>query len=123
MAISYLKNQSNGSVVVHADATGSIVLVGNSTVSNVASPGEYVIGTTVRQVWAGSVSPNIWTVTKGNTTVNSVIGVWDSTGWYDYAGNGAAINIAEDGTNLYFTLSGGTGYIMIDLKKIVGPGV
>jgi hypothetical protein len=121
MAINYVKNQPNGSVIIHADATGSVILTGNSTVSNVALAGEYVIGSTIRQVWAGSVSPNIWTVTKGNSTVNSTILVLDSTGWYDFAGSGGSINIAEAGETLYLTLSGGTGYIMLDVKKIVGP--
>lgn len=119
MAITYLKNAANLNVVVHADATGSIILTGNDSVSNIASPGETIIGSTIRQVWAGS--NNLWTVSKGNSTVNAIIGHWDSTGWYDYAGNGCAINIEEGGENLYFTLGGGSGYIMLDIKKITGP--
>lgn len=120
MAINYIKNAPNNNVIVHMDATGSILLTGNDSVSNVASPGEYVIGTTVRQVWAGSGSAATWTVAKGNSTVNAVIGVFDSTGWYDFAGNGASINIEEEGESLYLTLSAGTGYCMVDLKKILG---
>lgn len=120
MAVNFIKKAPNNNIIVHSDATGSIVLVGNDSVSNAATSGEYVIGSAIRSIWAGSVSPNIWTVTKGDGSSNSVIAVLDSTGWYDYAGAGASINVEEAGTNLYFTLSGGTGYIMIDIKKILG---
>ena len=123
MAISYLKNAVNNNVVVHADATGSIVLTGNDSVSNIASPGETVIGSTIKQVWFGSISgaSGYWLVEKGNATVNSVIGMYDSTAWIDYAGNGCALNIEEEGDNLYFTLTGAAGYIMFDIKKVTGP--
>jgi hypothetical protein len=123
MAISYLKNAVNNNVVVHSDATGSIVLTGNAAVSNIAMPGEIVIGTTIKQVWFGSISgaSGYWLVSKGNSTVNTVIGMYDSTAWIDYAGNGCALNISEAGENLYFTLTGAAGYIMFDIKKVTGP--
>ena len=92
MAISYLKNAVNNNVVVHSDATGSIVLTGNDSVSNIASPGETVIGSTIKQVWFGSIS--------------GASGYW---------------LISEAGDNLYFTLTGAAGYIMFDIKKVTGP--
>lgn len=125
MTISILKNASNGSVIVHASSNGSIVLTGNDSVSNIAAPGEYVIGSRIKQVWTGSSSGGTayWVISKGNTSANVIAGVYDSTAWIDYAGNGFALNIAEDGESLYFTINGtpATGYVMVELKKVVGP--
>ena len=124
MAISYLKNAANLNVIVHANASGNVVLTGNT--SDIASPGENVIGTTIKQVWCGSISggPGYWLLEKGfaNGDGRSTIGVYDSTAWIDYAGNGCAINIDEDAEALFFTLNGSAaGYISIDIKKITGP--
>jgi len=127
MATNIIKNQVNGAVVIHVTSSSNVIITGNSSVSNVAIGDEYVIGSQIKQVWVGSSSGNAayWVVTKHvNATVNAVVGVYDSTAWIDYAGNGTTLNLLEDAANVQFTLvnaAADEGYIMVELKKVIGP--
>jgi hypothetical protein len=125
MAINILKKAANGSVVVHVTGTGTINCTGNDTISDLASTGEIVTRAKIKQIWTGSSSGNgaNFVVSRGNSTVNTVVAVYDSTAWIDYAGNGMALNLAEDGAAIYFTLNNATegqGYLMLELKKEIG---
>lgn len=117
-----LQNKYQTSVVVHATANASWVITGNNSVSNVAVQDEVLTGASIKQVWCGSASGNgmYWTVTAGNSTVNSIVGVYDSTAWIDYAGTGVLNSAGSTGDNIYVTLNnpaGGDGYIMMELRK------
>lgn len=121
--VSHNKGQS---FVIQADTNTNIVLVGNDSVSNVALTGEVITGTTLKQAWCGSSSGNgqYWVVEKGNSTANSIVAVFDSTAYIDFAGNGSANDIAKEGANLFLTIhnpAGGTGYVRLEFKK-VGTG-
>lgn len=124
MAVNIINNKANGTVVVHATSTGSVICTGNDSVSNLASTGENVVAAHIRQIWASSLSGaagNYWELTRGNSSVNTVVAVLDSTAWFDFAGNGQALKLAEDGDNLYLTLTGSAGMCMVELKKEIGP--
>lgn len=117
MASSILKKSGNNSVILHATSNATFVVAGNNSVSNLASNNEIVSLATIKQVWVGSSSGNAayWVVKRGA----NVVGVYDSTCWIDYAGNGFALN--KDATaNVVVELHNAAddaGYIMIELKK------
>jgi len=126
MPINILSNKPNGSVIIHATEGGTVALTGNDSVSNLASTGEIVVGSSIKQIWTGSSSGNgaNWIMNKGNSSVNAVIGVYDSTAWIDYAGNGFTLKMSEDAETLYLTLNNATAgeaYLMVEVKKVVGP--
>ena len=62
-------NRKNASVVLHFTAnTANVVIVGNSSVSNIAKPGEIVNGASIAQAIFGSPSGNAahWIVVQCN---------------------------------------------------------
>ena len=116
MTYSILQNKKNLALVIHSSGSNTITIAGNSSTSNVAISDEILTGAAIKQVWWGS-QPNegaCWIVKRGSNT----IGVYDSTGWTDYAGNGGMIT-KDAGATLVLELVGtSNGYIMIDLQKI-----
>lgn len=117
MAIIHNKNNmQQGTVVLHAVANTTWTIAGNSSVSDIAQNDEEVTGCSIMQVWYGSSSGGTayWTVQRGSNTV----GVYDSTGWKDYAGNGASLDIDSTGT-IVVTINGApaTAYIMMKVRK------
>ena len=117
MANSIIHNRKNLSISLHADANTTWTIAGNSSVSDIATGDEVLTGASIKQVWFGSSSGNgmYWVVKRGSNT----IGVYDSTGWKDYSGNGNMINKDSSGT-LVVELNNtgnGSGYIMIELQK------
>lgn len=117
MADSVLKSAANASCILHATSNATFVIAGNNSVSNVASNNEVVDNATIKQVWVGSSSGNAayWTVKRGA----NVVGVFDSTCWIDFAGNGFALN-KDKTANVVVELNNAAddeGYIMIEVKK------
>jgi hypothetical protein len=120
MAFTYTQNRKNLTVILHATANSECILVGNNTVSNVAISDEIVEAATIQQVWFGSSSGaaggTIWTIDRDGTNIGS----YDSTGWVDYAGNGAELDVAATAANVGVTVSGGNltdAYIMLKVRK------
>lgn len=113
--MSVVHNRKNLSFVVHATANLSLTIAGNSSVSNVAVTDEVLVGAAIKQVWWGSeAGAGTWFVKRGSNTV----GVYDSTGWHDYAGNGCMLN-KDSSATLELELAGtANGFIMIELQKI-----
>jgi hypothetical protein len=108
-------NRKNLSTTVLFTGTGSIVIAGNSTVSDIATGDEVITSATITQLWVGSPSGNssYWTIARGSNTV----AVWDSSGYFDYAGNGNALTL-DKSANLTVTLTGsGAGTLLIELQK------
>jgi len=123
VTINYIKNAANNSVLVHVSGSNTLVCTGDDVTSNLASSGEVVSRAPIKQVWCGSSSGtgDYWVVERGNDTVNTVVGVYDSSAWIDYAGNGAALTLHDDGENVWFTLVGaGDSYLMLEFKKEIG---
>lgn len=116
MSYSIVQNRKNLSVTIHATGSNTITIAGNSTTSNVATSNEILTGAAIKQVWWGS-QPNdgaCWIVKRGSNT----IGVYDSTGWTDYAGNGGMLTKDQSATLVLELVGTSNGYIMIDLQKI-----
>lgn len=107
-------NRKNTSAVIHLTANASITVAGNSAVSGIATGNEVLTGCTITQVFCGAGNGAHWTVKRGANTLL----VLDSTGYFDYAGSGMALNI-DPGATIEATLNGGTdGYLLIEVQKI-----
>lgn len=110
-----ITNKTSGEAVLHFTATeAGVVIVGNNSVSNVATETETVNSATINQVFFGSTPGETWTISRGS----NVVAVLDSTGWKDYAGNGLALKL-DATADLSVTLSGAgsTGYLIIEMQK------
>lgn len=109
-------NRERASCVLHFTATtGPIVIVGDTSTSNIAKDDETVVGAHISQIITGSPSGAgaYWKITRGANTVAVV----DSTATLDLAGSGMPINLYPTAT-LSVELIGATdGFLMIELQK------
>ena len=95
-----------------SDATGYLNLNGGTYPANNA--GETLESLSVREIFWTVSSTNTWTVSRDGNT----IGVFTGSGNHDYQGSGFAVSSGGDEqANVVFTLSGGTGTVMLKLGK------
>lgn len=110
MANVTLKGQKNGYVHIRADSTGftNIGLANNV--------GETVTSMTVAQAAWTCGSAATWTIARGGTTVAVLTG---PNGTLDFQGSALPLELtdAEKQANVVFTLSGGTGTLLLKLHK------
>ena len=72
----------------------------------------------IAQVWHGADGAGAWILERGNSTVNAIVGVYDSTGYIQYIQHGEMLDLSDNSESLWITLAGGTnGHIVIDLRK------
>ncbi len=103
-------------VLIHFSVSGDVTVLGNNTVSNLTSNSvEIVLDTKIYQVWWGTDTS--WLVETGNSTANSVWGFFTGTGYAGYGVAGEALPLLDSGEELFCTLEGGNGTIIIDLRK------
>lgn len=107
-------NRKNTSAVIHLTANAVVNVAGNSTTSDIATDNEVLSGATIVQVFSGAGNGAHWEVKRGANTVL----VLDSTGYYDYAGSGMALNIDTGGTLVANLVGGTNGYLLIEVQKI-----
>jgi len=110
-----IANRKNLSTTLHFTSNGTVVIAGNSSVSDIAVDNEILTGAYITQVWYGSPSGGVsfWEIKRGANTV----AVLDSTSYTDFAGNGNALKL-DTGATLVANLVGSTnGYLMIELQK------
>lgn len=91
MAIRYLNNKRHTvDILITSAASGTIVIAGNNTVSNIALPGQVLVGASIRQLFASSPSGNsaYWEIKRGANVVFTP----DSTTFIDFAGVGMGLN-------------------------------
>lgn len=107
-----IKKQPFGTAVIHAVATGTTVIAGNSSVSNVIAGTEVqVIGASIRK--AIFSSNGSWTIARGSNNVFVCVG----TGTVDFAGSGMLLNM-DKAANIVLTLSGSSvGSIVVEIAK------
>lgn len=118
MAVTVVSNRPRTSAVFHvAGANATIVVAGNSSVSNVASAGETLTGAYITQaVWG--CDPAGYIVIKRDATP---VAFYDSTGQHEYAGTGMPINAGQNAANLSVEFVGSSNcFILFEVQK-VGP--
>lgn len=93
---------------IHLIATGTTVVAGNNSVSNIALLTQNVTSASIRKI----TSSGTWSIARGS----NVVWVTPAGGYtFDFAANGG--NLGQDGTaNVVATLTG-TGSILIELSK------
>lgn len=115
-----ITNKTGGEALLHftlnSAGTETVTIAGAQGVSNVAASANETVNTaTITQIYFGSSSgaSAYWTVKRGA----NIVAVLDSTGWVDFAGNGAALKL-DGASNLTVELVGtAPGYLIIELQK------
>jgi hypothetical protein len=104
---------SSAGFALHITANDTIVVAGNSSVSNIALTNEIIAAAHISQIWWGSSNSSYWTVKRGSNTVT----VLSETGYLDFAGNGVGLQIDQT-ANLVITLTGsGVGFLALEGQK------
>lgn len=123
MAVTITSNKKNTSAVIHvANAnSGNIICVGNSTTTNVggtsnclAISDEVLTGAYIAQVFFG-IDPSGYAVIKRDTTI---VSVYDSTGYVDYAGSGMALTVGQTGNLSVEFVNTSNAYLLIEVQKV-----
>lgn len=114
MAINVISNKKNTSAVFHFNASGSLVVAGNSSVSNVAVSNEVLTGAYITQaVWGCDGNGHIQ-VKRGST----LVAVYDSTGQHEYAGTGMPITVGSANTVDVTFVGSANSFLLIELQKV-----
>jgi hypothetical protein len=125
MAVTITSNKKNTSATIHVSAANTTIQVsGNSTTTNVDSTStclalddEVLSGVYITQIFYGiepSGTPGYAVLKRGST----VVGVYDSTGYKDYAGNGMALTVGQS-ANLSIEFVGtANGYVLLEVQKV-----
>lgn len=104
---------SSAGFAIHVTAGETIVVSGNSSVSNIALSGETVNSAHISQVWWGSSNASYWTVKRGSNTIL----VLPDCGYLDFAGNGLGLQIDQQ-ANIVISLTGsGAGFLALEGQK------
>jgi len=113
MAITYFKKYK-GTVLIHFNAAGTIIVAGNDSVSNIASPGEVIGGATIRRVVHGCNSAGHITISRAS----NLFGIYVNSGKVDYSdGMTPQLDVAANVVIAFSSAGAGAGFI--ELQKIV----
>lgn len=116
MAYRVISNKKYGEVQLLVTSNSTVIVAGNSSVSNVATSDEVLSGASISKIWFGSPSGNAayWDIRRGS----NLVFVADTSGYIDFAGHGGSITI-DPSANLVCNLVGtAVGTLIITLKKI-----
>ena len=115
MAVTITSNRKNTSAVIHvSSANASIVVSGNSSVSNVAMQDEVLTGGYITQIaWGCDGNGHIQFLRNG-----AVVSVYDSTGYIDYSGCGISLTMNQ-AANLNINFVGSSNaYCIFEIQKV-----
>jgi hypothetical protein len=109
-------NRKNQSTTVLFTGNSTIVVAGNSTVSDIATGDEVLTGGYITQIWFGSPSGNTayWTISRGS----NVISVFDSSAYLDFAGAGNPLSLDPGATLTVGLTNSGAGTMMVEVQKL-----
>jgi len=123
MAVNVISNRKNTSVALHVASanSGNIVVVGNSSTTNVggtstcvALSDEVLSGAYITQVvWGCDGTGHIQILRGAN-----LVAVYDSTGQHEYAGTGMPINMYPAANVVINLVGSANSFIAIELQKI-----
>lgn len=119
MAVTVISNKPRLSAVFHvASANATLVVAGNSSVSNVASEGETLTGAYITQAAWGCDGTGYIVIKRGSTPV----AVYDSTGQHEYAGCGMPITVGQSANVSVEFVGSSNCFVMFEVQK-VGPNL
>lgn len=114
MSKTVLSNKPGTSAVVHLNSSNTIVVAGNSSVSDIAYGNEVLTGAYIAQIFQGTGAQGHITLTRGG----EIVGVYDSTGTFDYAGAGMALTLNQESDIVVDFVGTANAYVMIELQKV-----
>jgi hypothetical protein len=118
--MSTIINRNRTSAVVHVTANASIVVSGNSSVSNIAFGSgnteieETLTGAAIAQVFWGSAPGAHWNVKRGDSLVLTL----PNAGSIDFAGSGCSLTANSANAVVVELVGASNGFIMLELQKI-----
>lgn len=107
-------NQPFGRTLIWANSNTTIVVAGNSTVSNIATTNEVVESADIMRVWWGSSASNTWTVSRGANVVLYLNPTSDVHADFQEKGCGFAL---DNTANVVCNVSDASAFILIELGK------
>lgn len=115
MSYTILSNKKNLSATIHFNSNSSLVIAGNSSVSNVAISDETLSGASISQIaWGCDPNGSIQILRGAN-----IVAIYDSTSYIDYAGNGMALDLHSSANlNVNFIGSANCSCVIEIQKKI-----
>ena len=122
MAVTITSNKKNTAATIHVSAANTTIVVsGNSVTTNVDSTStclalgnEVLSGAYIAQVFYG-IDPAGYAVLKRGT---AVVGVYDSTGYVDYAGCGMALTVGQAANLTVEFVGTANGYLLMEVQKV-----
>ena len=106
------RSTTTGYVVIHGVANATYIVVGNNSVSNVATGDEVVTSASIAQVWWGVSNGGYCTVSRGANTVL----VLTESGSMNFVDDHIPFGI-DSTANVGFTINGGVGFVMVEMQK------
>lgn len=115
MAHTILSNKKNISAVIHfVSSNSSLVVAGNSSVSNVAISDEVLTGAYITQaVWGCDGNGHIQVFRGAN-----LVAVYDSTGQQEYAGTGMPITVGQTANLDVKFVGSANSYLLLEVQKV-----
>ena len=113
MAINVISNKKNTSAVLHINAGGTITVAGTAGSSTIATDDEVITGASIVQAFAGCDGNSYISVSRGG----NVVAIYDSTGYYDYAGSGMSLTLNKADDIVIAFEGSGNCYLMLELQK------
>lgn len=102
-----IKNSLNTTVLHFTGANGSVIVAGNSAVSNIAYSTQTVNGANIRKI----ISNGTWVIKRGANAV------WTTSGTYTYDFAGNQMPLTQDSGATIVAEVTGTGSILIEISK------
>lgn len=123
MAVNIISNKKNASLVLHVASanSGNIIVVGNSSTTNVGATStcvavsdEALTGAYITQVvWGCDGTGHIQVLRGAN-----LVAVYDSTGQHEYAGTGMPLNMYPAANVVVNIIGSANCFIAMELQKI-----
>lgn len=115
MAHTFISNRKNTSAVIHfATSNSSLVIAGNSSVSNVAISDETLTGAYITQLVWGCDGVGHIQIFRGPTLAI----VLDSTGQHEYAGCGMPITIGQTANLDVKFVGSANSFVTLEVQKV-----
>lgn len=114
MAYTITSNKKNTSLVIHISAANvNLKVAGNNSVSNLAMSDEILNGAYITQAFWGN---------DGNSHIQilrdtALVGVFDSSGYVDYAGAGMPMSVGQSANLIVNFVGSANAYCILELQK------
>ena len=114
MAYTITSNKKNTSLVIHISAANvNLKVAGNNSVSNLAMSDEILNGAYITQAFWGN---------DGNSHIQilrdtALVGVFDSSGYVDYAGAGMPMSVGQSANLIVNFVGSSNAYCILELQK------